>query len=139
MPRGIPLTGRRQNRAKKRRAQSRPVLLDDRQLYSVPEYAAATDQSVAAAWDDVYRNRVRSIRTTNRAGRETGRRKAGRVRILGAAIIERIQLLAEQQEPARNANDLQSRTAPATAPPASSSTGSDPAACRQTTTPPAPA
>ena len=80
MPRGISnnrdAAGKpvRVNRADERRA-LRPAVIDPNQFYSIEETAAARDQSVARAWDDIRNNRLRATRDGKR------------VKVLGAHII----------------------------------------------------
>lgn len=78
MPRGIPKSGERKNRADIRR-RNRPAVVDPHQLYSVLEYAAASDQSPASAWNEIKAELVHVIRDPD----------SRRVRLTGAEIIRR--------------------------------------------------
>lgn len=89
MPRGKPKSGERKNRRIARR-RNRPAFIDENQLYSIDDYAAATDQSPSRAWSDVYQGRVKATASG-------GTKKRGRVHIIGAEIIRRNRELAGVQ------------------------------------------
>jgi hypothetical protein len=74
VPRGIPKTGKRVNRAAQRRA-SRPATIDENQFYSVGEVAAATDSSVATVNKRISIGALRAVKD------------GARTKVLGAEII----------------------------------------------------
>jgi hypothetical protein len=74
MPRGIPKSGARVNRAAERRA-LRPTVIDPNQFYNAEEVAAFRDQCRARVYEEI---RVGKIRSVTRGTRRL---------VLGAEII----------------------------------------------------
>ena len=74
MPSGIPKKGHRTMGAAERRAQ-RPATIDPNQYYSIPEAAAARDESPSTFWKHVAEGRVSVVKFGKRT------------KVLGAEII----------------------------------------------------
>jgi hypothetical protein len=98
MPKGVPATGKHVKRADDRRA-TRPVVIDENQLYSIKEAAAARDMSPTQLSREIAAGNVRGSRDGSRvkvSGTEIIRLNRGIAGLPSAAAGEQPDHLAEK-------------------------------------------